>query len=100
MRPDGTVGQIGGSDDRRKFGSKTLGACRVLRFADYPIKPPDATVERLETYSKIHGVGVAGASTSSAPNPQVCDSGAERPRGEARFHSRSESKRVLEAGAL
>ena len=53
-----TVAVIGASNDRRKYGNKSLRAHLAQGYEAYPVNPNEAEVEGLKAYSRLSDIPI------------------------------------------
>jgi predicted CoA-binding protein len=96
---------VGASNDRRKFGNKSLRAHLHAGFEAYPVNPNQDTIEGLKAYPKVTDVPVPLDRVTVYLPPEktlsvLADIAAVKP-GEVFLNPGSESAEVVErAGAL
>jgi uncharacterized protein len=66
-----TVAIIGASNDRAKWGNKSLRAFRQRGFAVYPVNPSEPVIEGLPSYKSITEVPTRPEMISVYVRPQV-----------------------------
>ena len=71
LPPMGTVAVIGASNDRSKWGNKSLRAFRQQGYTVYPVNPNEPVIEGVPSYKTITEVPVRPEKVTVYVRPQV-----------------------------